>query len=52
MLVADGATGAKAGRGFYDWPPEKLQALIQQRDTVLLRIIGEILPEGKELVTS
>jgi 3-hydroxybutyryl-CoA dehydrogenase len=41
-LVAAGATGVRAGRGFYEWPPEKIRQVIQQRDTVLLRIIHEI----------
>ena len=41
-LVAAGATGVKAGRGFYEWTPEKARQIIQQRDTVLLRIIHEI----------
>jgi 3-hydroxybutyryl-CoA dehydrogenase len=42
-LVSAGATGVKAGRGFYEWPPEKIQQIIQQRDTVLLRILHEII---------
>jgi 3-hydroxybutyryl-CoA dehydrogenase len=42
-LVAEGATGVKAGRGFYEWTPEKIQQVIEQRDTVLLRIINEII---------
>ena len=42
-LVAEGATGVKAGRGFYEWTPEKIQQIIEQRDTVLLRIINEII---------
>jgi 3-hydroxybutyryl-CoA dehydrogenase len=41
-LVAAGATGVRAGRGFYEWPPEKARQVIQQRDAVLLRIIHEI----------
>lgn len=31
-LVADGAFGAKAGRGFYDWTPEALAAAVAERD--------------------
>jgi 3-hydroxybutyryl-CoA dehydrogenase len=46
-LVAEGATGVKAGRGFYNWTPEKIQELIRQRDTVLLRIIREIIANVK-----
>jgi 3-hydroxybutyryl-CoA dehydrogenase len=46
-LVAAGATGVRAGRGFYEWTPEKVQEIIQQRDAVLLRIIREIVsPAG------
>jgi len=42
-LISEGATGVKAGRGFYEWTPEKIQQIIQQRDTVLLRILHEII---------
>jgi 3-hydroxybutyryl-CoA dehydrogenase len=42
-LIAEGATGVKAGRGFYEWTPDKIQQIIQQRDTVLLRILHEII---------
>jgi 3-hydroxybutyryl-CoA dehydrogenase len=48
-LVCDGATGTNAGRGFYDWTPEKIRQIIQQRDTVLLRIIYEIIAEIKHV---
>jgi len=44
-LVAAGATGVKTKRGFYEWSPEKIQQLIKQRDTVLLRIVREIIGE-------
>ncbi|MFH0787279.1 MAG: 3-hydroxyacyl-CoA dehydrogenase family protein [Pseudomonadota bacterium] len=47
-LVFAGATGVKAGRGFYDWTPEKIRQLIQQRDTFLLRIIREIIAEAEQ----
>jgi 3-hydroxybutyryl-CoA dehydrogenase len=46
-LVAEGKTGVKAGQGFYSWTPEKIQQLIRQRDTVLLRIINEIIGNVK-----
>ncbi len=46
-LLSEGATGVKAGRGFYEWTPEKLQNVIRQRDTVLLRILHEIIGEAK-----
>ena len=42
-LVAEGATGVKAGQGFYSWTPEKIQQVIRRRDTVLLKIINEII---------
>jgi 3-hydroxybutyryl-CoA dehydrogenase len=46
-LVAAGATGVRTGRGFYEWTPQRVQELIQQRDAVLLRIIHEIVsPAG------
>jgi 3-hydroxybutyryl-CoA dehydrogenase len=41
-LVAEGATGVKAGQGFYSWTPEKIQQIIRQRDTVILKIINEM----------
>lgn len=41
--ISDGATGVKAGRGFYEWTPEKIASVIRQRDTVLLRILYEII---------
>lgn len=42
-LISEGATGVKAGRGFYEWTPEKIERVIRQRDTVLLRILKEII---------
>jgi 3-hydroxybutyryl-CoA dehydrogenase len=42
-IISEGATGVKAGRGFYEWTPEKIQQIVQQRDTVLLRILHEII---------
>ena len=47
-LVAAGATGVKAGHGFYNWSPDRIQQLIRQRDMVLLRIIHEIIGEAKQ----
>lgn len=46
-LVAEGATGVRAGRGFYDWTPEKVRDIIARRDIVLLRILHEIVEEAK-----
>ena len=47
-LIAEGATGVRAGRGFYEWTPEKIQQIIRQRDTVLLRILHEIIGGMKQ----
>lgn len=58
--VSRGELGAKAGRGFYDWPPDQLARTIEQRDAALremvewLRARGllggrHIPPEGSEL---
>jgi 3-hydroxybutyryl-CoA dehydrogenase len=46
-MISEGATGVKAGRGFYDWTPEKIRQVIDQRDTVLLRILNEIIGQTK-----
>ncbi|MFZ0932264.1 MAG: 3-hydroxyacyl-CoA dehydrogenase family protein [Syntrophobacteraceae bacterium] len=51
-LVTQGASGVKAGRGFYDWTPEKVRGIIESRDKVLLRILREIVsPHAKTRVT-
>ncbi|MFZ5586709.1 MAG: 3-hydroxyacyl-CoA dehydrogenase family protein [Thermodesulfobacteriota bacterium] len=42
--VAEGRLGAKSGQGFHAWPPERLKAVVQSRDKVLLRILREALP--------
>jgi 3-hydroxybutyryl-CoA dehydrogenase len=34
--VAQGALGAKAGRGFYEWPPDALQEVTTRRDRALI----------------
>lgn len=47
-LVEQGATGVKAGKGFYDWTPEKIERIIAHRDVVLLRILHEIIAEVKQ----
>lgn len=36
-LVAAGRTGVKAGAGFHDWTPEKLDRALARRDAELLR---------------
>jgi 3-hydroxybutyryl-CoA dehydrogenase len=35
--VAQGALGAKSGRGFYEWPPDVLQTLTARRDRALIQ---------------
>ena len=37
--IAKGELGAKAGKGFYDWSPDRLAESIQQRDEVLLEML-------------
>ena len=37
-----GETGAKSGCGFHRWPPEKLKRVVEQRDSVLLRILQQV----------
>lgn len=39
-LVADGALGAKAGRGFYEWTPESIAAAVAERDDTV-RVLTE-----------
>ncbi|NPU85986.1 MAG: 3-hydroxyacyl-CoA dehydrogenase family protein [Syntrophaceae bacterium] len=46
-LVVEGSTGVRAGKGFYDWTPEKIREIIARRDVVLLRILHEIVAEAK-----
>jgi 3-hydroxybutyryl-CoA dehydrogenase len=48
-LVAAGATGVRVGRGFYEWTPQKVQQVIEQRDAALLRIIHEIVAPDSTL---
>ena len=43
--IARGELGAKAGKGFYDWPPGRLDKAIRQRDRALLEMV-EWLREG------
>ena len=37
-LAADGRLGAKSGKGFYDYPPERLAARRRRRDSLLLQL--------------
>lgn len=36
--VQNGDLGAKSGRGFHEWPKERLERVIRDRDAFLLRI--------------
>ena len=40
-LIAAGRYGAKTGAGFYDWPPDELQATLARRDAKLLAALRE-----------
>ena len=37
--IAKGELGAKAGKGFYEWAPDRLTESIQQRDEALLEML-------------
>ena len=37
--VARGELGAKAGAGFYDWPPDRAAKVIRRRDEALLEMV-------------
>jgi len=37
--VARGELGAKAGKGFYDWSPARMESVIQRRDKALLEMV-------------
>lgn len=36
-MVAEGATGASSGRGFYDWGERSREELIERRDKQIVR---------------
>ena len=44
--VARGELGAKAGEGFYDWPPGRAARVIRQRDEALLDIVEWLRARG------
>jgi 3-hydroxyacyl-CoA dehydrogenase len=39
--VARGDTGAKSGRGFYDWSKRSLPEIISKRDEHLMKLMRE-----------
>ena len=43
--VEQGDLGAKTGRGFHEWPKEKLEQVIRERDLFLLKI-AQLVSEG------
>jgi 3-hydroxybutyryl-CoA dehydrogenase len=44
--VARGELGAKAGRGFFDWPAGRLARTIRQRDIALLKMVEWLRDSG------
>ena len=40
-MVADGQTGIKSLKGFYNWTPESATSIVKKRDEHLLRILKE-----------
>ena len=44
--VARGELGAKAGRGFYDWPPGRAAEVIRRRDEALLEMVQWLRSRG------
>jgi 3-hydroxybutyryl-CoA dehydrogenase len=51
--VARGETGAKAGKGFYDWSDRDVEALRRKKQDQLIALIAalkEIMPEEEVLV--
>ena len=51
--VARGETGAKAGKGFYDWTGKDVDALRRKKQEQLIRLmkaLREIMPEEEDLI--
>jgi len=44
--VARGQLGAKAGKGFYDWPPGRAATFIRQRDETLMELVEWLRARG------
>jgi len=44
--VARGELGAKAGKGFYDWPPGRAATVIRRRDETLLEMVDWLRARG------
>jgi 3-hydroxyacyl-CoA dehydrogenase len=44
--VARGELGAKAGKGFYDWPPGRAATLVRRRDETLLEMVEWLRARG------
>jgi len=44
--VARGELGAKAGKGFYDWPPGRAARVIRRRDETLLEMVSWLRDRG------
>ena len=40
-MVAQGKTGIKSGKGFYNWTPDSITSIIKRRDEHLLKILKE-----------
>jgi 3-hydroxyacyl-CoA dehydrogenase len=40
-MVAEGRTGIKTSKGFYDWTPETIASIVKRRDEHLLEILKE-----------
>jgi len=37
--VAKGELGAKSGKGFYDWSPDRFEEVIRRRDETLIELV-------------